>query len=143
MLRTYIFVSIISSMNCALLTEIDNFIMIGNADAIFVNKTRNECICKMINSNSSIAALNYYPNNQTCQLFSSRITSIYVQLNPNATLLYLNQSNLTVQIGEYSSKRSYFVYSFALFLSSKNNHTTSNVSFCCLETKCNNSCWIA
>ncbi|CAF1383537.1 unnamed protein product [Adineta ricciae] len=70
----------------------------------------------MINSNSSISALNYYQNNQICQLFSSRITSIYVQLTLHATLLYLNQSNLTVQIGQYFYKQFHFVYLFALFI---------------------------
>ncbi|UJR19334.1 hypothetical protein I4U23_022463 [Adineta vaga] len=72
--------------------------MIGNIYGILLNKTRDACICEMINSNNSISALNYYLNNQTCQLFSLHITSIYIQYNLNASLLFINQSNLTIEL---------------------------------------------
>ncbi|CAF1383615.1 unnamed protein product [Adineta ricciae] len=52
----------------------------------------------MIQSNHSTSAFNYYSNNQTCQLFYSNVTFIYVQYQLNTVILFVNQSNLAIQL---------------------------------------------
>ncbi|CAF1383564.1 unnamed protein product [Adineta ricciae] len=98
MFQAYILFSVISFANCILLGKIDNFVIIGAADETILNITRNQCICEMIQSNYSTSAFNYYSNNQTCQLFYSNITFIYVQYQLNTLILFVNQSNLAIQL---------------------------------------------
>ncbi|UJR34847.1 hypothetical protein I4U23_027628 [Adineta vaga] len=78
--------------NCILLNQIQNTIIIGNINQFFVNQTRDQCICHMIEFNESISALNYFSVNQTCQLFSSNNNSIKIQLHLDSLLILINQS---------------------------------------------------
>jgi hypothetical protein len=50
----------------------------------------------MIQSNDLISALNYFPSNQTCQLFHSNITSVFIEYYSNSFFLYINQSSISI-----------------------------------------------
>ncbi|CAF0861295.1 unnamed protein product [Adineta steineri] len=60
------------------------------------NVTEDQCICEMIKLNDSISALNYFSTNQTCQLYRSNISTIYVEYYLNSTIIFLNQSSITI-----------------------------------------------
>ncbi|CAF3764582.1 unnamed protein product, partial [Adineta steineri] len=61
-----------------------------------LNVTEDQCICEMIKVNDSISALNYFSTNQTCQLYRSNSSTIYVEFYLNSTIIFLNQSSISI-----------------------------------------------
>ncbi|CAF1415915.1 unnamed protein product, partial [Adineta steineri] len=61
----------------------------------------------MIKVNDSISALNYFSINQTCQLFRSNASTIYIEFYSNSTFIFLNQSSITIlNVQEYQPSTS-------------------------------------
>ncbi len=84
--------------------KIDDFIMMGNTYNLLFNLTCKQCICQMITSNGWISALNYFLTNQTCQLFNYNASSILIQYYFNASLIFINQSAISIKIVQSNSK---------------------------------------
>ncbi|CAF4191357.1 unnamed protein product [Adineta steineri] len=78
------------------ITKIQNIIIVGNMYNNLFNVTEDQCICEMIKVNDSISALNYFSTNQTCQLYRSNISTIYVEFYLNSTIIFLNQSSISI-----------------------------------------------
>ncbi|CAF0820680.1 unnamed protein product [Adineta steineri] len=70
--------------------------MIGTTNYSLFNITQNQCICQLIQSNNSISSLNYFPTNQTCQLFYSSTSSITIQSYYNSFFIFMNQSSISL-----------------------------------------------
>ncbi|CAF4326952.1 unnamed protein product, partial [Adineta steineri] len=88
--------------NSILLTKIQNIIIVGNMYNNLLNVTEDQCICEMIKVNDSISALNYFSTNQTCQLYRSNSSTIYVEFYLNSTFIFLNESSISIlNIQEY------------------------------------------
>ncbi|CAF3802303.1 unnamed protein product, partial [Adineta steineri] len=85
----------------------------------------------MITSNETIFALNYFSINQTCQLFYTNISSILIQFNFNATLIFINQSIVSTKYNQitYTSQTAVSTSSTPL-LSSTASSTTAPVAAC-------------
>ncbi|CAF1090207.1 unnamed protein product [Adineta steineri] len=77
--------------------EIDNYIIIGTMTKFLSNLTRANCICQMTQSNALISAINYFSQNQTCQLFFSNNNSMIIEYQVNSTLIFINQSIISIQ----------------------------------------------
>ncbi|CAF1124276.1 unnamed protein product [Adineta steineri] len=71
--------------------------MIGTMIKFLSNSSRENCICEMIQSNTLISAINYFSQNQTCQLFSSNNNSMIIEYQVNSTLIFINQSIISIQ----------------------------------------------
>ncbi|CAF4263481.1 unnamed protein product, partial [Adineta steineri] len=69
---------------------------VGNMYNTLLNVTEDQCICEMIKVNDSISALNYFSTNQTCQLFRSNMSTIFVEFYLNSTIIFLNQSSISI-----------------------------------------------
>ena len=78
------------------IAKIENYVMIGNVNKVLVNISQSQCICEMIKSNQTISALNYLSLNQTCQVFYTNGSSIVVGYNLNSTLMFVNQSSISI-----------------------------------------------
>ncbi|CAF0736477.1 unnamed protein product [Adineta steineri] len=99
--------SLFSVCNSILITKIKNNIIIGIMYNDLFNITENQCICEMIKVNDSISALNYFSINQTCQLFRSNASTIYIEFYSNSTFIFLNQSSITIlNVQEYQPSTS-------------------------------------
>jgi hypothetical protein len=59
--------------------KIQNTIVIDIINNSLSNITGDQCICQMMKSNELLSAVNYFQINQTCQLYSSNMTSVTVQ----------------------------------------------------------------
>jgi hypothetical protein len=115
---------------------IENNIIIGITYNTLFNLTRDQCICQMIKTNQQISALNYFQTNNTCQLFYPNTTSILIQFSLNSTLIFINQSSITITPLITSSSPSPLIDTFWSFdgdLNDKNLNYNSipinNVSF--------------
>ncbi|CAF1403131.1 unnamed protein product, partial [Adineta steineri] len=71
-------------------------ILIGVISKSLLDLTQDQCICEMLNSDESIYALNYFSTNQTCQLLYSNITSTIIEFSLNSSLIYMNQSSISL-----------------------------------------------
>jgi hypothetical protein len=87
-----------------LITTIQNNIMVGTMNNVLFNITQDQCICQMIQSNDLISALNYFPSNQTCQLFHSNITTVFIEYYSNSLFLFINQSSISIANIKENSK---------------------------------------
>ncbi|UJR18448.1 hypothetical protein I4U23_005353 [Adineta vaga] len=47
-----------------------------------------------MSSNQMITSLNYFSNNQTCQLFYANLTAVTFEWDPTSSLIYTNQSTI-------------------------------------------------
>ena len=101
MRQILVFFSIFSAVNCILIGKIENYLNIGNVSQILLNRTINECICQMLQSNNSILSLNYYLNNQSCHLSHSNINTITIDFYPNSSLIFTNQSAVAIVLSKY------------------------------------------
>ncbi|UJR17489.1 hypothetical protein I4U23_004384 [Adineta vaga] len=70
--------------------------MIGNIKTILYNTSREKCTCEMIKFNGIISVLNYFSMNQSCQLFDNNRTTIYIKSNQNSSLIFINQTTLSI-----------------------------------------------
>ena len=75
--------------------KIENNMIIGQPNDIRINITRDQCICYLLSSNGTISALNYFQNNQMCQLFQLNDNSVILQYLINSSFIFLNQSGNT------------------------------------------------
>ncbi|CAF0979413.1 unnamed protein product [Adineta steineri] len=71
--------------------------MIGTMTKFLSNSSRENCICEMTQSNTLISAINYFSQNQTCQLFFSNNNSMIIEYQVNSTLIFINQSIISIQ----------------------------------------------
>ncbi|CAF0852610.1 unnamed protein product [Adineta steineri] len=71
--------------------------IIGTMTKFLSNSTRANCICHMTQSNTLISAINYFSQNQTCQLFFSNNNSMIIEYQVNSTLIFINQSIISIQ----------------------------------------------
>ncbi|CAF0736736.1 unnamed protein product [Adineta steineri] len=102
MFRLIFILSLFCVCNAILITKIQNIIIVGNIYNNLFNVTENQCICEMIKANDAISALNYFSANQTCQLYRSNSSTIYVEFSLNSTIIFLNQSSISIlDIEEY------------------------------------------
>ncbi|CAF4196571.1 unnamed protein product, partial [Adineta steineri] len=90
--------SLFSVCHCILITKIQNVIIVGDVYNNLFNVTEDQCICEMIEANDGISALNYFSTNQTCQLFHSNISTVYIEFSLNSTIIFLNQSSISISI---------------------------------------------
>lgn len=87
-----IFLALLPNMDSTYVGTIKNNIMLGVANISLLNITRAQCICRMLLSNQTLLALNYFPMNHTCQLFNGNMSSVVMQLHSNASFVFVNQS---------------------------------------------------
>lgn len=86
----------------AMIGKIGNHFLISPSNGSLSNVTDKQCICVMLQSKQSISALTYFVNNRSCQLWSSNNNSITIQWNQNATVIFINRSEVYIQrIGEF------------------------------------------
>ncbi|CAF1003793.1 unnamed protein product [Adineta steineri] len=91
-----------SACNAIRITKIQNIIIVGNIYNTLLNVTEDQCICEMIKVNDAICALNYFSTNQTCQLYRSNSSTIFVEFHLNSTIIFLYQSSILIlDIQEY------------------------------------------
>ncbi|CAF4189384.1 unnamed protein product, partial [Adineta steineri] len=99
-----------------------------------LNVTEDQCICEMIKVNGSISALNYFSTNQTCQLFRSNSSTIYIEFYLNSTFIFLNQSSISIlNIQEYqlsTTSSTPTAISSTTSSSSSSTTSTSTTSVC-------------
>ena len=76
--------------------KIENYVVIGSVNRVLLNISRGQCICEMIQSNQTISVLNYFSFNQTCQVFYTNGRSIVIGYNLNSTLMFVNQSSISI-----------------------------------------------
>jgi hypothetical protein len=100
----FFILSLLSVGDCIPITTIQNNIMVGMMNNMLFNITQDQCICQMIQSNDLISALNYFPSNQTCQLFHSNITSLFIEYYSNSLFLFINQSSISIANIKENSK---------------------------------------
>ncbi len=100
----FFILSLLSFGDPILITKIQDNIMVGNMNNLLFNITQDQCICEMIQSNDLISALNYFPSNQTCQLFHSNITSVFIEYYSNSFFLFINQSSISISNIKENSK---------------------------------------
>ena len=92
-----VFLSLLSYMDSTYVGIIKNNIMVDITNISLLNVTRAQCICRMIQSNQTLLALNYFPMNHTCQLFDGNISSVIMKLHSNASFIFMNQSITLIQ----------------------------------------------
>ncbi|CAF3958631.1 unnamed protein product, partial [Adineta steineri] len=96
------FLSLFSICNSIVIAKVQNHIIVDDMYNTLFDVTQDQCICEMIKVNDTISALNYFPTNQTCQLFRSNISTIYIEFYSNSTFVFLNQSSISIlNIQEY------------------------------------------
>jgi hypothetical protein len=100
----FFLLSLISVGDCILITKIQDNIMVGTVNNVLFNITQDQCICEMIQTNDTISALNYFPTNQTCQLFHSNISSVFIKFYSNSFFLFINQSSISISNIKENSK---------------------------------------
>ena len=91
-----IILSLFSASNSVSIGKIEDYMMISVINNSILNITEDECICQMIKSNDSISALNYFPINQTCQLFYLNASSILIEFYLNSSFIFINQSSILI-----------------------------------------------
>ncbi|CAF4281370.1 unnamed protein product, partial [Adineta steineri] len=96
MLWLIFILSLFSVCNSILIAKVQGYIIVGDMYKNLFNITKDQCICEMIKVNDLISALNYFPINQTCQLFRSNMSTIYIEFYSNSTLIFLNQSSISI-----------------------------------------------
>jgi hypothetical protein len=96
--------SLVSIGDCISIGKIQDNIMIGIANYSLLNITEDQCVCQMVQLNGLLSALNYFQANQTCQLYSYNISSILIQFNSNACLIFINQSVISIESIQINSK---------------------------------------
>ncbi|UJR11222.1 hypothetical protein I4U23_015404 [Adineta vaga] len=107
-----------SCIHSAIIGKIENYILSNVVTQSLLNQTRDQCLCQMMNFNTLISAINYFSQNQTCQLFSSNNNSITIQYQMNSTLIFINQSTISIQINKV----------LTLISSSTSSSTTSSTT---------------
>ena len=95
-----LFLTAFSFVHCISLNQIQHAKLNADVSKTFFNQSQRQCICQMVNSIQSMSALNYLSTNQTCQLFSSNLTLIDVDLDVDWILIYINQSLISNIFGE-------------------------------------------
>jgi hypothetical protein len=100
----FFILSLLSVGDSILITQIQDNIMVGIMNNTLFNITQDQCICQMIQSNDLISALNYFPSNETCQLFHSNITSVFIEFYSNSVFLFINQSSISISNIKQNSK---------------------------------------
>ena len=124
-----------SVINSIKIGKIDNSIIVDITNNIFSNLTRDQCLCQMLKTNQLISALNYFQTNNTCQLFYYNTSSITIEFYSNASIIFLNQSEITITTIQSTSSSSLInlFWSFDGNLNEKNLNYNSisinNVSF--------------
>ncbi|CAF1424831.1 unnamed protein product [Adineta steineri] len=88
--------SLFSVCNAILTGKVQNYIIVGDMYKSLFNVTEHQCICEMIKVNDLISALNYFSANQTCRLFPSNISTIFIESYSNSFFLFLNQSSISI-----------------------------------------------
>ena len=107
-----IFLSLFSVANSMSIGRIDNCSQIADMSVLVFNVTQDECICRMIHSNGSKFALNYFSTNRTCQLFESSVIWITLQFDVNSIFAFLNQSAISIRINrKLNKKRTHIILS--------------------------------
>jgi hypothetical protein len=104
MLWMIVVLSLVSVGESVRVGKIEDYIMMGNACYSLFNLTFEQCICQMIILNGRISALNYFSTNQTCQLFNYNTSSILIQSYFNASLIFINQSAISITVVQSNSK---------------------------------------
>ncbi|CAF0966908.1 unnamed protein product [Adineta ricciae] len=89
---TFVLLTFLSLAHCIPLNQIQQARLIANVSRTLFNQSQQDCICQMISSLQSISALNYCSSNQTCQLFSSNLTLIDLDLDVGWIVIYTDQS---------------------------------------------------
>jgi hypothetical protein len=84
--------------------KIDNYQMIGMLHDTLVNITEAQCHCQMIKLDGLISASNYFPSNQTCQLFASNMSSMIIETNSNSLLRFVNRTAVVITAVQTSGK---------------------------------------
>jgi hypothetical protein len=100
----FFILSLLSVGDSILITQIQDNIMVGIMNNTLFNITQDQCICQMIQSNDLISGLNYFPSNETCQLFHSNITSVFIEFYSNSVFLFINQSSISISNIKQNSK---------------------------------------
>ncbi|CAF4416791.1 unnamed protein product, partial [Adineta steineri] len=88
--------SLFSVCNSIRIAKVQGYIIVGDMYKNLLDVTQNQCICEMIKVNDLISASNYFPINQTCQLFRSNASTIYIEFYSNSALIFLNQSSISI-----------------------------------------------
>jgi hypothetical protein len=84
--------------------KIQNAIVISIINNSLSNITGDQCICQMMKSNELLSAVNYFQINQTCQLYSSNITSVTIEFNLYSDFIFVNQSLITITTVQSNSE---------------------------------------
>ncbi|CAF4259403.1 unnamed protein product, partial [Adineta steineri] len=126
MFRLIFILSLFCVCNAILITKIQNIIIVGNMYNNLLNVTEDQCICEMIEANDGISALNYFSTNQTCQLFRSNSSTIYVEFYLNSTTIFLNQSSMSISILNIQGYQSSTSSSTSTIIPSTSPSTTSS-----------------
>jgi len=100
----FFILSLLSVGDSILITKIQDNIMVGIMNNTLFDISQDQCICQMIQSNDLISALNYFPSNETCQLFHSNITSVFIEFYSNSFFLFINQSSISILNIKQNSK---------------------------------------
>jgi outer membrane phospholipase A len=100
----FFILSLFSVGDCILITKIQDNIMVGIMNNMLFNITQDQCICEMIQSNDTISALNYFPTNQTCQLYHSNISSVFIEFYSGSSFIFINQSVISISNIKENSK---------------------------------------
>ena len=92
MWRLVILLTIVLSVDCVVVGQIQDAQLTGDDNEAWFNQTREQCICEMVKSNGLILALNYFVTNQTCQFFFFNVTNIRIEFYMDCLVIYVNQS---------------------------------------------------
>ncbi|CAF4234331.1 unnamed protein product [Adineta steineri] len=123
------FLSLFSVCNSILIAKVQGYTIVGDMYKNLFNVTENQCICEMIKVNDSISALNYFSTNQTCQLFRSNISTIYIEFYSNSFFLFLNQSSISIlNIREYQPNTSSSTPTIISSTSASSTSTTTSTT---------------
>ncbi|CAF4261569.1 unnamed protein product, partial [Adineta steineri] len=82
-----------STGDSILIGKIQNSTIIDVTHISLFNITLNQCICKLITVSGIIPAANYFPGNQSCQLFNFNNNSSLISSNFNTYWIFTNQSS--------------------------------------------------
>jgi hypothetical protein len=126
MLRMLVIASLSSVVDCVTVGEIQNYVMVGAINRSLFNLTKDQCIRTMMRSLQLVFALNYFSENQTCQLFVYNNSSVLIESKLNTTFIFTDRSSISITTRQSVGK---FINEEANWSNSRNPHKRINSRF--------------
>ena len=94
-----VFSALFLALDCISIGTIANGRIVGSGGSNrFIHGNKQECLCAMNASNGSVAFLNVFQANSTCQLFSADTTPLRIDADPNCLVIIIDLSIMSFAI---------------------------------------------